>query len=44
MYQPRPSDIALPPTVSIDLSDLVVGALEAAMSTTERTHESPRAA
>lgn len=28
-YKPRPSDISLPPTVSVDLTNLVTAALEA---------------
>jgi hypothetical protein len=36
MYEIRPSDITLPPTVSIDLSHLVVEAVEAATSTMDR--------
>ena len=44
MYEPRPSDITLPPTVSIDLSHLVAVAVEAATSMTEHADESERAA
>jgi len=44
MYRPRPSDIALPRTVSIDLSHLVASAIEAASSTTEHADDAERAA
>jgi len=43
MYEIRPSDITLPPTVSIDLSHLVVAALEAA-ATMDSVNESEQAA
>lgn len=36
MYQPRPSHVALPPTISVDLSHLVAGALTAPASAAER--------
>ncbi|MGM7699276.1 hypothetical protein [Microbacterium sp. A84] len=44
MYELRPSDIALPPTVSIDLSHFVVIVPEARASTTENPDDSERAA
>lgn len=46
MYEPRPSDITLPPTISIDLSHLVAVAVAAATSTsmTDHANESERAA
>lgn len=42
MREPRPSDIALPPTVSVDLSHLVTAAV--ALSAAESRDDSDRAA
>jgi len=44
MYEARPGDVALPPTVSIDLSHLVAIALAAATSVTEQPDDAARAA
>lgn len=44
MREPRPADIHLPPTVSVDLSHLVAAAVEAAAVMTEHADESERAA
>lgn len=44
MYQPRPSDIALPPTLAIDLSRLVRVAVAAVPSAAaEQADDSQRA-
>ncbi|WP_269844841.1 hypothetical protein [Homoserinimonas hongtaonis] len=43
MYEIRPSDITLPPTVSIDLSHLVVAALEAAATMGHAKESKPAA-
>lgn len=44
MYEPRPSDIALPQTVIIDLSAFVQDALEAAALLVQHADELERAA
>lgn len=44
MYEPRPSDITLPPTISIDLSHLVAVAAATSTSMTDHANESERAA
>ena len=44
MYQPRPSDLTLPPTISIDLSHLVAVAAAPSPSMTDHADKSERAA